>query len=53
MTLDAVLKVALAYTLPVNRVSGVAGIRYAVVFLGLVYFTVRYVRRSDELAEID
>lgn len=53
LTLDALVKVALACTLPVNAVSGVAGIQYAVVFCGLVCFTVRYVRRAGEQAEID
>lgn len=53
LSLDALVKVALAYTLPVNAVSGVAGIQYAVVFCGLVYFTVAYVRRANSQAKID
>lgn len=53
LTLDAIVKVALAYTLPVNAVSGVAGIQYAVVFGALVYFTVRYVRRANAQQVID
>lgn len=53
LALDALVKVALAYTLPVNVVPGIAGIQYALVFCGLVYFTVRYVRGAGEQAKID
>jgi hypothetical protein len=48
LTLDALVKVLFAYTLPINAVPGIAGIQYAVVFVGLVLFTVRYVRRHDQ-----
>jgi hypothetical protein len=53
LAVDAVVKVALAYLLPINAVPGVAGIQCAVVFCGLVYFTVRYVRGANAQVEID
>ncbi|GIH18330.1 VC0807 family protein [Rugosimonospora africana] len=47
LSLDGIVKVLLAYTLPADAVPAVAGIQYVVVLGGLVLFTVRYVRRGD------
>lgn len=48
LTLDAVVKVVLCYTLPIDSVPAITGVQYGVVFAALVLFTVLYVKRHGD-----
>ncbi|GAA2369275.1 VC0807 family protein [Dactylosporangium salmoneum] len=48
LVLDAIVRVVLAYTLPVDRVPLVSGLQYVVVFLGLELGSQIYVRRTGK-----